>query len=155
MAGKRKGLSVRKLKEMLRLSLECGLEGREVARSLSVSHTTVNDYLGRVRELGLSYAQAEEMGEEELRRLLKGEDSLGFSRSPGSERDKPQPDWEGVHRELKRKGVTLQLLCNKGSALEIEGESRYDDGKLRERHHEGQKLWLDRCGLSTRGHFIM
>lgn len=38
-------LSVRKIKEILRLKLDCGISEREIARSCQVSRSTVADYL--------------------------------------------------------------------------------------------------------------
>jgi DNA-binding transcriptional regulator LsrR (DeoR family) len=46
---------VRKIKEMLRLHFEVGLTNRQIARSLSVSHSTVNDLLGRFQVAGLDW----------------------------------------------------------------------------------------------------
>jgi len=162
MAGKRKGLSVRKLKEMLRLSLECGLERREIARSLSVSHTTVNGYVGRAEELGLSQARVEEMSEEELECLLRREEAGGSgSSSFDFARDKPRPDWDGVHRELRKKGVTLQLLWQEYKEVHPEGYQLsqfyelYRQWKkklslsMRQDHRAGEKLFVDYAGQTV------
>ena len=51
---KGKGLSMRKVGEIFRLSMECGKTNREIARSCGVSHTVVNDYRRRAQEAGLS-----------------------------------------------------------------------------------------------------
>jgi transposase len=40
-------LSMRKIKEVLRLSYQCGLSARQVALSANVSRSTVKDYLVR------------------------------------------------------------------------------------------------------------
>ena len=39
-------LTMRKISEVLRLKWECGLSNRAIARSCSISHSTVGDYLG-------------------------------------------------------------------------------------------------------------
>ena len=159
---RRKGLSVRKLKEILRLSLECGLERREIARSLSVSHTTVNGYVGRAEELGLSYAGVEGMSEEELEGLLRREETGGSgSSAPDSARGRPHPDWDVVHRELRRKGVTLQLLWQEYKEVHPEGYQlsqfyeRYRQWKkklslsMRQDHRAGEKLFVDYAGQTV------
>ena len=46
-------LSMRKLRELLRLRLHNKLEGRAIARSLGLSPSTVSDYLARARVAGL------------------------------------------------------------------------------------------------------
>ena len=48
-------LSMRKIREILRLKLECGLTHRFVGRSLAISHTTVAECLRRAVEAGLSW----------------------------------------------------------------------------------------------------
>jgi transposase len=162
---RRKGLSVRKLKEILRLSLECGLDRREIARSLSVSHTTVNGYVGRAEELGLSYAGVEGMSEEELECLLRREEAGSGSSFLDSARGRPQPDWDGVHRELKKKGVTLQLLWQEYKEVHPEGYQlsqfyeRYRQwkGKLSlsmwQDYRAGEKLFVDYAGQTVPGNF--
>src|SRR5208337_2381643 len=90
--------------EIMRLYLKCHMGYREIARSCCISHSTVSEYLNRVKAAGLTYEEIEKMDEGELKRLEKGE---------GTEEDRdsrPQPDWEWVYGELKKKGVTLQLL---------------------------------------------
>ncbi len=46
-----KRLSMRKIKEVLRLSYELGLTSRIIGRSLSISHPTVLSYLSRASKL--------------------------------------------------------------------------------------------------------
>jgi DNA-binding transcriptional regulator LsrR (DeoR family) len=48
-------LSMRKIKEVLRLKFELGLANRQIARSCSVNHSTVADYLYRAKVAGLDY----------------------------------------------------------------------------------------------------
>ena len=43
------GLSMRKIKEVLRLKFELGLKNRQIARSCSINHGTVSDYISRSR----------------------------------------------------------------------------------------------------------
>src|SRR5579871_4769161 len=99
----RERLSMRKIKEVLRLSFEAGLTAREIGRSLSISHPTVLNYLSRARAEGLGWPLPEGLSDVALERLLSDPPAASCS-------ERPQPDWAEIHQELKRKGVTLQLL---------------------------------------------
>ena len=48
-------LSMRKIKEILRLRWELGFSRRQTARSCRVSHSTVSEYENRARQAGLSW----------------------------------------------------------------------------------------------------
>lgn len=113
MAAKRKKeLSMRKVREILRLSLQCNRGNLEIARSCCISHTVVNRYLKRFKEAGLSdYLQIEKISDGELASLLKS-GNLFISTEA-----RPQPDWNYVHLELRKKGVTLQLLWEEYKAI--------------------------------------
>ena len=95
---------MRKVREVLRLKYACELPQREIAASCAISKGSVSDYLTRAREAGLTWALASALSDAEVEaRLFK---QLG--------RHEPQAraaiDFEWVHRELRRAGVTLQLL---------------------------------------------
>ncbi len=49
-----KRLSMRKIRELMRLKYELGRSHREIAASLGVANSTVSDYAGRARGAGLS-----------------------------------------------------------------------------------------------------
>jgi transposase len=49
-------LSMRKIKEVLRLTHDGGLSERQVARSLNLSRSTVKDYRARAQRAGLAPA---------------------------------------------------------------------------------------------------
>jgi transposase len=95
-------LSVRKIKEILRLACEANLSRRQIARSLSVSPTTVGECLKRAGEAGLSWPLPPETDDDALERLLYHEREKAPQR--------PLADLREVHSELGRKGVTLLLL---------------------------------------------
>ena len=95
-------LSMRKIKDLLRLKHACHLSNRQVARCLGLSHSTVGDYLRRAQAAGLHWPLPEHLSETDLEGRL----------FPASEPLSPEalPDWNTIHREYKKKGVTLQLL---------------------------------------------
>ena len=98
-------LSVRKIREVIRLHHEADLSNRATARACQVSNSTVGEYLKRAKKAGLSWLLPEGLSDEELYRRLYPEEN---DPQPASER--PMPDWEEVHRELSKRGVTLTLL---------------------------------------------
>ncbi|HHO49259.1 MAG TPA: hypothetical protein ENN06_12560 [Desulfobacteraceae bacterium] len=61
---------MRKIHEILRLRFDCGLSGRDIFRSTSVSRSTVSDYLLRASAAGFSWPFPEGMDEAGLERLL-------------------------------------------------------------------------------------
>ena len=96
-------LTVRKIKEILRMKWVLGLSDRQVSASLSIAHSTVGEYLKRAEQAGLDWEQAQGLGEADLKARLFP------PKSPGS-RQRPEPDWKQIDKELKQKGVTRMLL---------------------------------------------
>lgn len=99
-----KRLSMRKIKEVLRLKFVQGLSNRRIAAACGIARPTVAEYLRRAASAGLSWPLAEHLDDSRLEQLL-------FPPPP----DLPAqargiPDWHQVHQELKHKGVTLFLL---------------------------------------------
>jgi transposase len=94
---------MRKIHEVLRLHFEHGRSKREIARIINVSPTTVSDYLARATLAGLSFPLPQEVDDAALERRL-------FPPSEPSSVQRPEPAWATVHKELRRKGVTLELL---------------------------------------------
>jgi len=62
-------LTMRKIREVLRLK-KCGLSNRAIARSCSISHSTVAEYVRRTEEAGISWPLPPDLGEKELFDLL-------------------------------------------------------------------------------------
>lgn len=94
---------MRKIRDILRLKWELGLGLREIARSVSASHSTVLGLIHRAGAAGLTWPLPDDWDDAKLEALL-------YSGDPGQEKQRPEPDWDQIHRELRRKGVTLQLL---------------------------------------------
>ena len=98
-----KGLSMRKVREVLRLHYAAGLSTRAIARSLKVSPATVGKYIRRAEVQGLSWPLPEPLDDAALERRL-------FPAPVLSATQRPLPEWSEVHRELRQKDVTLALL---------------------------------------------
>ena len=102
----RKLINMRYVKDILRLKHQNQLSVREIAGSCGLPTSTVGDYLQRAEAAGLSWPLPEGLCDAELaERLLKPAESTGPSGSV-----KPLPDWPALQEQLRRKGVTLQLL---------------------------------------------
>ena len=95
-------LPMRKIREVLRLSAN-GLSKRKIAASLGLSATAVGDCIRRARLAGVAWPPAAELSDAALEQLL-------YWSVAAAEKRRPQPEWAIIHRELKRAGVTLQLL---------------------------------------------
>jgi hypothetical protein len=124
-------MSMRKIREVLRLTHELGLSVREVREATGVGKTAVSEYVRRAKVVGLTWPIPPEISDAALERWLFT--PAGFHE--GS--TKPLPDWTKVHEELKRRGVTLMILWEEHRAAYVDGHgySRYVAAKfmLRER----------------------
>lgn len=98
-----KRLSMRKIRDVLRLSAE-GLSTRQIEASLAIGRTTLRGYLVRAREVGLSWPLPPDLHDTDLERMLYPRTAREASQQA------TQPDWSHIHRNLRRKGVTLMLL---------------------------------------------
>lgn len=96
-------LTVRKIKEIIRMKWVVGLSDRQVAASLNIAHSTVGEYLKRAESAGLNWEQVQILEETELKARLFPPKLLGAKK-------RPEPDWSEVAKELKKKGVTRMLL---------------------------------------------
>lgn len=80
-----------------------GMSQSETCRTRHMSKHAVREVLDAARERGVDWARARPMSDDEVWALLLPERAE-------AERAIAQPDWDHVHRELGRVGVTLKLL---------------------------------------------
>jgi transposase len=145
-------LSMRKIREILRLYHELGLGKKPIARVCSVSPSTVVDYVRRAKEAGVGWPLPDELDETSLEALLFP--TARHQRTC----DRPLPPMAEIHRELSRKGVTLQLLWTEYKEKYPEGYqySQYCehfrrwqktlDLSLRQEYRAGEKMFIDFAG---------
>jgi transposase len=147
-------LSMRTIKEVLRLKYDCGLSHEHIAASCQIAQSTVTKYLQRAQSAGLSWPLPEGLTEEALEAKL-----FPISPHPPFEpANKPLPDFARVHEELRthrRLNLTLDLLWR-------EYKEQYPDGyqyshfcrlyyrwrqtldvPMRQTHKAGEKLFID------------
>jgi transposase len=147
--------TMRKIRDVLRLRLADGLSLRQVARSLSMPHTTVADYARRATAAGLtSWPLPDGLdGDAELEARL-------FSTAKPVDTTRVEPDFALVQRELRRKGVTLALLWLEFAELHPDACSYSSfcrhyrtwkgrrDVTMRQDHKAGEKLFVDFPGMT-------
>ena len=146
---------MRKVREVLRLKFDGGQTNRRIARSCQISRPTVSDYLLRFEKAGLQWPAAATLDDTALERTL----FPPASAAPTAGRT--VPDWSQVHRELRRKSVTLTLLWHEYKAAHPEGFqyswfcdqyrawTRKLDVVMRQEHRAGEKLFVDYAGQTA------
>jgi transposase len=94
---------MRRIREILRLRREQGLSVRETARALGVSVGVVSKTAARAEKAGITWMLAEGLSDTALEERLYGRPA-----SPSDDRPRPNP--VHLHTELRRPGVTLEVL---------------------------------------------
>jgi len=148
---------MRKIRDVLRMK-EKGHSHREITASVGISEGSVCDYLARARKAGLTWSDAGAMTDTEVEACLFA--LVG--------RNEPKPrypiDFDWVAREMRRTGVTLQLVwVEYRDAARTDGEGRlpYQYSQfcdhyrvwrktlplvMRQEHRAGEKLFVDYSG---------
>ena len=96
-------LIMSKTREILRLKWERELSHRQVARALGISAGVVGTTVSRAKRAGLTQAELLEPDDRQLEARLYGERMMSSTRAP-----LPKPEY--IAQELRRPGVTLELL---------------------------------------------
>jgi transposase len=145
-------LSVRKIREVLRLRAEARLSERQIAAVVGSARSTVQECLRRARAAGIGWPLPPECDEDGLVARL-------YPKAPRPARY-PTPDFAAIHTELARKGVTRMLLWQEYKARHPDGCQYsafcrdYDawlgrqDAVMRFEHTPGDKLFVDYAGMT-------
>lgn len=147
-------ISMRKIREILRLKWELKCSHHLVAQSVGVSSSTVGECLRRATHANLAWPLPPDVDDGALITLLYGAPN---AKHPVA----PLPiDWNRIHQELKRKHVTKLLLWEEYRADHSDGVSysqfckHYQawSGKLnvwmRQTHKYGEKCFVDYTGMT-------
>lgn len=143
-------IPMRKIKEVLRLKHDAGLSHEKIARAVGLSKGVVAKYVSLAAACGIVWPTT--FTEVELEAQL-------YPAAVPIGADRVLPDFAAMHTELKRKGVTLQLLWSEYVAA-VGGKAyrysqycqHYRDWRARQRrsmrqvHIAGEKLFLDYAG---------
>ena len=144
---------MRKIREVLRLKWSLGLSDYQIAKSCQISRSTINGYIGRAKVAGLSWPLPKDIDDEQLDEMLY---------PPACDEDSKRgvPDWNKVHQELKRKGVTLNLLWQEykldnpdsysysSYTLKYRQWCNKKNVSMRQHHKAGEKLFVDYAGMT-------
>src|ERR1700676_4907499 len=145
-------VSMRYMREILRLG-SAGISKHEIARRTGLAPSTVRETLKRFEVAGLVWPLPDDVMDATLEaKLYKN------AGTKQGHRRQVEPDWAVIHRELKRKHVTLSILWDEYIERHPDGYrySRFCDlyrsfeGKLsvtmRQAHSGGEKLFVDYAG---------
>jgi len=143
---------MRGAREIIRLKSSC-VSTHETARRLGLARSTVRETLKRAETAGLVWPLPEDMNDAALEAAL-----YASRRSKRGHRRIEEPDWAGVHRELKRKHVTLLILWDEYIAADPGGYSysRFCElyrafektlsVTMRQTYAAGERLFVDYAG---------
>src|SRR6202007_384113 len=143
---------MRQVREVLRLTA-AGVGLNEIARRVGVEPSTVRLTLKRLATAGLSWPLPAEMTDSALETAL-----FAAAGTKQGHRRHAEPDWAEIHRELKRKHVTLTMLWDEYIERHPEGYrySRFCElyrgwasrlsVTMRQAHIGGDKLFVDYAG---------
>ena len=144
---------MRFIKDILRLKLEVKHSHQQIANSLGISNGVVTKYVKLASTAGLYWPQIQSMDETALhQRLLGG--------SAPRQSTFIEPDYAQLHKELRRKGMTLMLLWQEHSERHpneaIHSYSQFCENyrrfakklkrSMRQIHRAGEKLFIDYAG---------
>ncbi len=154
-AKKKARTDMRTYLDIFRLKFERRMTDRQIALTLNIGRSTVNNILTRFRSLQLEWPLPDEVSLEKLDNLLM----------PGRnyQSQRVLPDWLKVHKELTSPLVTKQLLWQEYQAEygnQALGYTQFCEhyrrwlGKqrrsMRQLHKAGEKLFIDFCGPTVR-----
>lgn len=145
-------LTMRQLRQMLRLAGD-GASSRDMAVMLGVARSTIQDNLRRAAAAGLKWPLPGELTDDALESRL-------FERAGVKQgmRRRPEPNWADLVVELKKPGVTLQILWEEYRAVHpggygysrfcelFGGFARRLSPTMRQDHVAGDKVFVDYSG---------
>ncbi len=147
-------LSMRRIRELLRLKYEAKLSTRLIAHAVGVSKGAVSEYLNRAKVAEVGWPLPDSLGDAELERRLFPPARHWRAEGP----PRPEPNWAYVDQELRRKSVTRQLVWQEYRAEHPDGYGYswfcqgYDAWKgrlsptMRQSHAAGEKVFVDYAG---------
>jgi transposase len=98
---------MRKIREVLRLRFDFKLSYNKIAQSCQMGRSTVGDYIHRFEKSQITWPLPDDIDDSQLEQMLflKPQPDTCCTRPR-----RPPADWAYVHKELRRKAVTLMLL---------------------------------------------
>ena len=146
---KPKGLTIRKMKEILRLHFGLNLTQAQTAKSLNISAGVVSKYVNQAKAMQINWPLPDDMTEQKLADCFK----IG--------QDKAETiDFAEIHKQKQLKAVTLTLLWEEHVAETNDSISysqfcrRYKSWikiqpkSMRQFHKAGEKIFVDYSGMT-------
>ncbi|MDD4201061.1 MAG: IS21 family transposase [Eubacteriales bacterium] len=143
---------MRTIREVLRLKWEKKLSNHQVAQSCKIARSTVREYLERAQKAGLTWPLPDDIDDAVLEHRLFPPVKLIDAES------RSMPSMDYIHKESKRKGVTLRLLWLEYKESNPDGYQYSQfcylynqwagklDVCLRQTYRAGEKLFVDYAG---------
>ncbi len=151
-----KRLSMRNLREILRLRYQTSLSLRQIKGSQRVSLGAVQKIVSHADAMLLDWEKISSLNELQLARLFYPESDVRISNHFQC------PDWVEVHQELRRKGVTKHLLWEEYTqaypnrsysypqyCFLYQAWARKQKRSMRQVHQAGDKLFVDYAGQTV------
>ena len=143
-------VSIRKMKEILRLYYDAKLSMHQIARSLNLSSGAVYNHITRLKKAGITWPIPEDVSDSDLSTIGKGSKSTTET-----------IDFASIQKELKHpKGMTLQLLWeeyNDAGIIDLSYSQlcrRFNLWKkrqpqsMKQTHTAGDKIFVDYSGMT-------
>ena len=148
-------ISLRMIKDVIRLKWHAQLPHAQIAATLKISKGVVAKYVGLATAAGLDWDTVQDWSEQQLSAALQPRSVASLA--------VVVPDWGRIHRELDRKGVTLMLLWQEYVAAHPEGRTwRYTQfcehykafaatlkRSMRQHRRAGEKMFIDYAGSTV------
>lgn len=130
----RKRTELRRIREILRLHHELEYSDREIARAFKMSHSTVSKIHAAVSAAGYTWPLPDEVDNNMLERIC-------YPQRTHRKTSQPQPDWNGVWKQMQRKGMTLRLQW-------MRYKDRHPDGYQYSQFCEHYNRWCRKKNVS-------
>jgi transposase len=152
-------ISMKKIKEILKLRFITDVSFRQISRAVNVPNSTVSDYCKRFEISKESLDELLKMDEQDIYQVLFPE-----KRKVKIKQDRPEPDVVAIHKEISKKGITFELLWMEykeqhpnGYGLSQFKEYYYKfknkiDPTMRQSYIPGHQMFIDYSGLTVPYH---
>jgi transposase len=158
----KKELNMKHIKEVLRLKFELGLSNRDIAISLSMSSSSVSKYTHLFEKSKLAWPLPADLGDTQIHDLLFKDQMSTKLGTPVVTAKHTPIDCNYIHKELKRKSVTLNLLWEEYTQNNVNNAysrsqycaiykqwSKLRNVSMRQQHKAGDKLFIDYSGQTV------
>ena len=149
----RRRMNARTIREILRLK-SLNLSTRQISRSVKKAKSSIQRLVRRAEQVGLRWPL--DVDDRKLEEML-------YAGPEVWREGKPLPDWSYIHGQLKRKGVTRQLLWKEYADAHPDNHYSYtrfcelysawraknSEPSMRQLHKAGEKCFVDYAGQTV------